>query len=359
MKFFNKKKLGVYFGLLFSFFCLLWLAKSIDFGLLVENIKQADMGLLALAVCITACSYLLRAWRWQFFFDKSSPAFSDLYRCLIVGFFMNNVLPARMGELVRAHFGAKAAKTSRSVVLATVAGERLFDGLVLSAIFAIVFTLGATDKEVEGASALYYVAFMFLLATISTAVLLYLRRFLFLILEKIAELIASRKVRYIFVRIKRFVNALGPMFRPKRLVIIMASSIAIWLIELSVYICIIKAFGASLSIGGASLFLAAVNFSSLLPAAPGGVGVIEAIATAFLVKIGIQAELALGMVAMQHVIQISVVGLPGAYYFYATMGGHVPEEIEKQLADDTSESEESDNESKNQTEGSVANLITE
>ena len=58
--------------------------------------------------------------------------------------------------------------------------------------------------------------------------------------------------------------------------------------------------------------MVAVNFSSLIPSAPGGIGVIEAVASAALVSIGVPRELALVMVLTQHVIQYIVVCIPGA-----------------------------------------------
>ena len=60
------------------------------------------------------------------------------------------------------------------------------------------------------------------------------------------------------------------------------------------------------------LFMVAVNFSSLIPAAPGGIGVIEAVVKTVLVSVGIDAELALAMVITQHIMQYLVVGIPGA-----------------------------------------------
>lgn len=62
------------------------------------------------------------------------------------------------------------------------------------------------------------------------------------------------------------------------------------------------------------MFLVAVNFSSLIPAAPGGFGVIELVAKSVLMSVGVaSSEQALCMVLMQHVIQYAVIGIPGAF----------------------------------------------
>jgi dolichyl-phosphate beta-glucosyltransferase len=101
--------------------------------------------------------------------------------------------------------------------------------------------------------------------------------------------------------------------RLHRLVTLSVMSFIIWGVELLVFVAIARAYQVDLSIAGFGLFLAAVNFSSLIPAAPGGIGVIEAFATAALVHIGVEREAALSMVATQHLMQFLVVGVPGVF----------------------------------------------
>ena len=74
-----------------------------------------------------------------------------------------------------------------------------------------------------------------------------------------------------------------------------------------------NAFQAPIDISGVVLFMVAVNFSSLVPAAPGGIGVIEMVGSLALSSIGIDREHALSMVLTQHAMQYLIVGIPGAY----------------------------------------------
>lgn len=237
---------------------------------------------------------------------------------------MNNTLPARMGELVRAHLGGKAAKASRTIVLATIAGERIIDGLAISIIFAVLFTIGARPEELEHGKELFLVALFFALASIGVVVTILLRHSIFHLLERISERASNKLSNYTLSRIRRFIEGLEPMLRPQKLVVILLSSFLVWFVELAVYWQVAAAFNQPLSIGSLSLFLAAVNFSSLIPSAPGGIGVIELFATAALTKVGVDREAALAMVASQHLIQIAVVGIPGAFLFFSKLGGKIP-----------------------------------
>ena len=108
-----------------------------------------------------------------------------------------------------------------------------------------------------------------------------------------------------------FIDGLSPLANLSKLPSIVSLSILTWGIELLVYFAVSEAFATPMSVSVLVLFMVTVNFSSLIPAAPGAIGVIEAVTTTVLVSIGIEKELALSMVLSQHVIQYLVVGIPG------------------------------------------------
>jgi uncharacterized membrane protein YbhN (UPF0104 family) len=63
----------------------------------------------------------------------------------------------------------------------------------------------------------------------------------------------------------------------------------------------------------AIFFLVSSNFASLIPAAPGGIGIVEAVSSAVLVSLGFDREVSIAMALTQHVIQYAMVGIPGLY----------------------------------------------
>lgn len=320
----GKRAWGIVLGIICSAAAIIWLIRSVESEQIFSHVKGVRLENLGLAILLTCLSYLLRSWRWPLFFAQPVLNLSDSCRCLIVGFFMNNTLPARMGELVRAHLGGRAAKVSRTTVLATIAGERIVDGLTISILFALLFTFGARIDEVDHARGLYLVAAFFAAASLGTVCVILLRYPIFSLLEKLKEKFQGKASNFTLVRVRRFIEGLEPMLWPAKLLVILASSILVWVVELSVYWQVALAFNQELSLGAISLFLTAVNFSSLIPAAPGGIGVIELFSTAALAKVGVEREAALAMVATQHLIQISVVGIPGAFLFFSKLGGKLP-----------------------------------
>jgi len=223
---------------------------------------------------------------------------------------MNNVLPARAGELVRAHAGARMTNLKRTLVLATVFSERLSDGLTISALFAL-FALGLGDDTLS--KDFLYVAYAFGAAAVFVFLLLVFRSRIFDLLQMLQKRAGRELSKYAFNRMMMFLDGLSPLLNPRKLPYILLSSLTIWLVELAVYVLIAQAYGSSLSLAQSVLFLVSVNFSSLIPAAPGGIGVIEAITVIVLSSLGINREQALAMVMTQHIIQYVIVGIPGAW----------------------------------------------
>jgi len=282
---------------------------GISVSVLVDHLHEANPNFVFAAFLLTAASYLLRSLRWQRLFPVHTLSFANSARVLFLGFFMNNILPARAGEFVRAHLGARISGETRTLVLATIASERLVDGLTISFMF-VLFSLGVGDANMSRNMLL--VSWLFLAVGISVIVVLMLREKLLNLGSKFHKRINSSASGYVINRLELFLHGLSPLCSLRKAIPIALWSIVIWSVELLVYGAVTQAFGADLTWSHCVLFLAAVNFSSLIPAAPGGIGVIEAVATAVLMSVGVEREHALTMAICQHFLQYVVVGIPGA-----------------------------------------------
>jgi uncharacterized protein (TIRG00374 family) len=297
-------------------FGALYLAfRGVEWDLLIGHIGNAKPIYILVAIALTVASYWLRSLRWPLLFPKVSLPLMSSWKVLVLGFFMNNILPARAGELVRAHLGAKVLGVARTLVLATIASERLADGLTISLFFVlIVGFIGRGSLDPEISQNLLYVAYLFAAVAIGVIAVLLCRDLIVKNLEKIATKLGGSSSSYALSRIQIFIDGLSPLSKPKRAAKIAVWSFVIWGVELVAFAAVSKAFGGQIFLSGTVLFLVAVNFSSLIPAAPGGFGVIELIAKSVLVSAGVASpELALSMVLTQHIIQYAVIGVPGAF----------------------------------------------
>ncbi|MFQ6103567.1 MAG: lysylphosphatidylglycerol synthase transmembrane domain-containing protein [Candidatus Glassbacteria bacterium] len=103
---------------------------------------EVDFFPLFAATVVSLFLFVIRAVRWHYLFlPKARIGFGPLFSATMIGFMANNVLPARIGEFVRAYVISKKENISASSALATLAVERLFDAFCLLLIFISTFYL--------------------------------------------------------------------------------------------------------------------------------------------------------------------------------------------------------------------------
>ena len=103
---------------------LLWLAlRDVELGKVWSSVQDADPGLLALAVCAIAIVYSLQAERWRRIAATPDVPWRRFLEMVVSGVACNNVLPGRLGDLLRARWlgvdghlvGAQASRQRTSV----------------------------------------------------------------------------------------------------------------------------------------------------------------------------------------------------------------------------------------------------
>lgn len=284
---------------------------DLDWKTLLNHISEVNLTWVVATIGLAITSYLLRAARWIILFPERSLSFGNSYRVLVLGFFMNNVLPARAGELVRAHLGSKLAGKSRALVLATIASERLIDALTIS-LFFLVLARGLGDSTLS--DNLTLVCYGFFLAGLGVLILLRARKLAARLSAKALERFPRKELDYLSQRFFHFLDGLSPLVDLSLLPKLVAWSLLIWSVELGTYKTIALAYDVNLEWQVAALFFVVANFASLIPAAPGGIGVIEAFGTLALTSTGLPKEQALSIVLSLHLVQYLVVGIPGAAF---------------------------------------------
>ncbi len=106
--------------------------RQVDLARLWEVLRSATLPGLGAAVAVTMLQHGLRAARWRIFLDPiQSTAFKNRLLATLVGFAANCVLPARLGEFIRANYLGVSERVKGSSALGTVVVERLFDGLTI------------------------------------------------------------------------------------------------------------------------------------------------------------------------------------------------------------------------------------
>ncbi len=124
----------------------LWLAlRGVSFQDLARDLRKADVVvLLAWSLPAYLVGLWLRALRWRHLTDAVQPiGTGPLLRATAIGFMVNNLVPLRIGEVVRAWTLARETGASGAALLGTVILERLLDAVaVLALAFWILGTRG-------------------------------------------------------------------------------------------------------------------------------------------------------------------------------------------------------------------------
>src|SRR5215210_207776 len=142
-------------GIAISVALLYWTLKDVDPGELWSVLRHSSIGWWVLAMVAATSIFPLRAIRWRLILDPVAPdiPIGMLWRAIAVGMMVNNLYPARAGELARAF--ALTRETPRvgfAASFASLAVDRVFDAVVLLLLLIVgMFELPAgRDTVVAG-----------------------------------------------------------------------------------------------------------------------------------------------------------------------------------------------------------------
>ena len=227
-------------------------------------IASANSIFIAAAMCVYAVNLSLRAWRWQIILRPvASISYSSVGKALVVGYGLNAIMPARLGELFRAEFVKKDLGLSRASTLSSIVVERLFDGLTVIGCLGLGLLL-ATRQDMAAlvnvlviASALFGVILLAALCLAGPGTCLSFVRSPRLS----AQLMMVRQALHI-LRTRRIVAvALLTLF------IYLPDTLSVWLI--------VKAIGLQLGFADTLVLLGAASLSTLLPSGPAFLGPLQ------------------------------------------------------------------------------------
>ena len=118
--------------------CLFWALRGYNFNELMPAIRSLDWWWVTAAVLCDLSVYLVHGLRWNILLEPVEKLpFWRTVQSIYIGLFANEVLPFRVGELIRCYLLAHWNGINLSVVFASAALERLIDGFWMLAAFLI------------------------------------------------------------------------------------------------------------------------------------------------------------------------------------------------------------------------------
>ena len=293
---------------------------QVDLGEIRDALSHANYIFVVPAIGLYFVAVFFRALRWRYLLSPlGSFSLGRLYPVVVIGYMANNVLPARLGELVRSYYLARKEPVSASAALATVAVERVYDGVTLLAFAAAsglaLLLLGefSGGSDISRATAIV-LASLTVLGFLSTLLFLTLLatspRFVELF-DRCLGIIPSRirpKTRELY---HTFVQGLSILDSPQKHLGLFVLSLPVWLLEAGVYLVIGYSFGIDTLFGSfwvlilvVVLVTATSNLATSVPTSIGGIGPFEVVAQQTLLALGVSGSLAGTYALVVHLVAL-------------------------------------------------------
>jgi len=307
-----KKKLVI--GIIISIIFLYLAFRKVDYIELWDALKGANYWYIIPNVILVIFSMWMRAIRWKFMVNPiKKVGMGSLFSSVMIGFMANNVLPARLGEFIRAYSLGSKEKMSRSATFATIIIERIFDG------FSLLFILWLSllmypefPGWVKRASNLFL---LMNIVTLGFLVLIEVKRelavkFFNFVFRILPSSLSSRGAEIV----DKFISGLAVFRNIPSLLWILGWSIFIWvMVGVSNYF-IFLAFDQTPAIFASFILLGIVSLAVMLPSSPGFVGTFHYACVASFVILNLNEAVSRPFSIVLHASQYIPITLIGLYY---------------------------------------------
>jgi uncharacterized membrane protein YbhN (UPF0104 family) len=262
----------------------LWLAvRNADLDEVRSVLGEADLGLVAVAVVAIGGVYLGQATRWRAIARTPTVSTGRFAEMVVSGVAVNNVLPGRVGDLLRARWLQVAARIPAGRALATVFLDRVFDVVALVAFLAMSLPFVASTEWLRR------IAFGGLVLLVAVALVLvgarvYIRR-------KARE---RRSGRGLLRRVARdTVEGLAAPLGRVRALGLGGLSLAVWGTWALAAWLVARSLGIELTLVEAIFVTAVINLGVAIPSSPGFIGTYQWLGVSALALFDVPTEEAL------------------------------------------------------------------
>ncbi len=292
-------KIAISFIIVAVLFFLLF--RKLDFELFEKYLAEGNKLLILLGVFVYLSSFAVRALRWKVLLKHiGNFKVRELAPVIVAGYAVNNVLPVRIGEIVRAAIAGKLFKISIPATFASVFVERIFDGLTIALILSVTIFFYPFQENMKmlawGASLFFALLFLFaLVSAFSPKPLAFV------------QFIRSKAPKFsmpLFDFAEKFLKGAASLDSWQKIFATFFLSLGVWAFELAVYLLISAAFGVRIPFVGCLVMLCAANLGMLAAPTPAGLGVFQGAIVFALESFNVPYEQRMAVALILHAAQI-------------------------------------------------------
>ncbi len=254
-----------FFGYGISAVCLIWVLHGYPIHDLIPTIRSLDWRWVLLAVAADLSVYLAHAWRWNTLLGPVARlGYWRTVQAIYIGLFANEVLPLRTGELIRCYLLAHWNNLRISLSFASAAVERLIDGFFMLGTFLLTasFVRGIPEK------------LMILVQVLGALLMIGAVALIWVIRERHDAHAVIRQSKWAST-LRHVIEGLHLMGNRRTLGITSAISLLYLFLQVLSVWALMKAYGLDLSFWVAGGVLSIVRFGTVVPNAPGNLGLFQ------------------------------------------------------------------------------------
>lgn len=314
-----KNSLRALVGVAASVALLWWALHDVSAAEVAREMRRANPGLLALAVLVSTLGFLVRALRWGALLLPAAGriGLKPRFAATNIGFAANNLLPARVGEIVRALALTRLTRVPLAASVGSLVVERLLDALVLVGLmFAAMATPGfPAFTEVGGVNTRAAAALIFVASIVGGVALFALAAAPQATLRITGRVLPARLRDRVLRPLESFAAGLGALGNPRLFLVSLAWALGQWLFLAVSFLLALRAFGIDqVPFAGAVFLQSLIGLAVAVPSAPGFFGPFEAAAKVGLSLWNVPAGQAVSFAVGFHLGGFVPVTLLGLFY---------------------------------------------
>jgi glycosyltransferase 2 family protein len=301
-------------GLIVTCLALWYSIKDIDLGDSLKIIIDSDWKLLLLALLCYFLHMWLKVFRWSVLLSNEKKVYAkQIDGILVLGYFINNLLPAHLGEFFRMYLAGKLLNYKKVHVLATIIIERVFDFLsvVLLLFLALMFDNNVNEQLIKAGYIIGSAVAVFLMLLL---VFSHWTDFFLSFLKKALIILPDTWRVYIMEHLIVAVEGVQVIKNVPTLFYLVINSLIQWLLMGAAIYFSLKSVAIEVPFNVSLVVLAAVVFAIILPAAPGYFGTIQLAFILSLIPYSVPKTEAFAASILFHLLTYLSIMVAGLFY---------------------------------------------
>ncbi len=289
----------VLIGMGISIVCIAIVVHGIEWSAVGEALRRTNLLLLLPALGFLTLMFLIRAYRWQQLVEPIAILpLRPFWSASVIGFMANDLLPFRVGEVVRAYALAHLTVVPISAALATSMLERVWDTVAIGIVTIVTFSQFSLPHWVARTNMAVLIASVAVLVGGSW-------------LARSEERHFSWLPAHFAGLAERVVSGLHSLRSFPALLLVLFLSFVVWFMLVGYYWVLLRACGFALPFTAALLVTVFTVFAAAVPAAPGFVGTYQYAVVLALSFFSVPKAEALGFSIIAHLTQLIPVIIAG------------------------------------------------